>query len=90
MAERTHWMTEVKSLGQLRDEIRLKAHLLRADLRAEMNRLETEWQRLNRDLEPLKNAAAESAKELSFSTKQLFGSLRRGYERIRDALRRAA
>jgi hypothetical protein len=83
-------MTEIKSLGQLRDELRLKAHLLRADLRGEMHRLETEWQRLNHQLEPLKGAAAESAKELSASTKQLFKSLRYGYERIRDAMRHAA
>jgi hypothetical protein len=90
MTERTHWMREIKSLAQLRDEIRLKAHLLRADLRDEFNRLETEWQRLNRELEPLKDAAAESAKELSFSTRQVFRSLRHGYERIRDAMRHAA
>jgi hypothetical protein len=85
-----HWMSEIKSLGQLRDELRLKAHLLRADLRAEMDRLETEWQRLNREIEPVKDAAAESAKELGASTKQLLKSLRHGYERIRKAMRRAA
>ena len=87
MSERMHWMSEIKSLGQLRDELRLKAHLLRADLKGDMERLETQWQRLNRELEPVKDAAAESAKELGSSTKQLFTSLRHGYERIRDAVR---
>jgi len=77
-----HWMSEIKSLGQLRDELRLKAHLLRADLKAEMDRLETQWQRLDREIQPVKDAAAESAKELGESTKQLLKSLQHGYERI--------
>ena len=89
MSEQTHWMSEIKSLGQLRDEIRLKAHLLRADLKDEVDRLETAWQRLNRELQPVKGAAAESAKELGSSTRQLLVSVRHGYERIRDALRAA-
>jgi hypothetical protein len=90
MSERTHWISEVKSLGQLRDELRLKAHLLRADLRAEVDRLEDGWQRLNREIQPVKDAAAESAKELGSSTKQLLRSLRHAYERIRDAMGHAA
>ena len=49
MTERTHWMNDVTSIRQIRDELRLKAGLLRADLRDQLERLEHDFAKLERD-----------------------------------------
>ncbi len=86
MTDSTHWMAEVHSLAQLRDELRLKAHLLGAELRDDWKGLEEEWERVNHELEPLRRAAGDSAQEIGVAAKGLLRSLRSGYERLRDAV----
>jgi hypothetical protein len=89
MTERVHWMNDVASVRQMRDELRLKAHLLRADLRDQMERLEHEYTRLEHELEPVGTAVGTTAKELGASTLELLKTLRAGYVRIRDAVKAA-
>ena len=86
MTERAHWMNDVTSVQQMRDELRLKAHLLRADLRDQVERLEHEFTALERELRPVGDAVAESAKEIDASTRELLKTLRAGYARVRNAV----
>jgi hypothetical protein len=87
MSERPHWMNDVKSIEQMRDELRLKAKLLKADLHDQWERLEKQWHHLEHDLQPVREAVGTTAKELGGSTKELLETVRAGYARIRDAVR---
>jgi hypothetical protein len=89
MTDRAHWMNDVSSLRQIRDELLLKAHLLRADLRDQLDRLEHDFKTLERDLRPVGDAVGTTVKELDTSTRSLLKTLRAGYERVRDAVQAA-
>jgi hypothetical protein len=89
MTERAHWMNDVTSVRQIRDELLLKATLLRADLRDQLERLEHQWVELERDLRPVGGAVGESAKDLSASAHELLKTLHAGYVRVRDAVQAA-
>jgi hypothetical protein len=82
-------MNDVTSVRQMRDELRLKATLLRADLRDQLERLEHDFAKLERDLTPVGHAVGDTAKELSGSTRELLKTLGAGYARIRDAVKAA-
>jgi hypothetical protein len=82
-------MNDLSSVRQMRDELRLKASLLRADLRDQVERLEHEFTQLERDLKPVGEAVGTTAKELDASTRELLKKLAAGYARIRDAVKAA-
>ena len=90
MSERAHWMNDVETIEQARDELRLKAALLRADLRVQLEHVERQWAELERDLRPVRAAVGTTAKEIADSTAELLKTVRGGYTRIRDAVRNAA
>lgn len=81
------WMNDVGSVRQMRDELRLKAHLLRADLRDQVERLEGEFTKLEHQLRPVGTAVGTTVKELDASTRDLLKTLRAGYARVRDAVK---
>jgi hypothetical protein len=87
MSDNSHWMGDVRSIEQLRDELRLKGALLRADLRDDLASLERRWAKVERDLEPVRNAVGTAARDVGASTKELLKTVRLGYERIRAAAR---
>lgn len=87
MTERAHWMNDVTSVRQMRDELRLKAGLLRADLRDQLERLEDEFKRLEGELRPVGDAVEATAKDLDAATRELLKTLGAGYARIRDAVK---
>jgi hypothetical protein len=89
MTDRVHWMNDVTSVRQMRDELQLKVHLLQADLRDQFERLEHEFATIEREIRPVGDAVAESAKELDASTRELLKTLRAGYDRVRDAVKAA-
>jgi uncharacterized protein YoxC len=82
-------MNDVTSVRQMRDELRLKANLLRADVRDQVERLEHEFARLERELRPVGDAVETSAHELDTSTRELLKTLRASYARVRDAVKAA-
>ena len=89
MSERAHWMNDVASVRQMRDELRLKAHLLQSDLRDQLERLEHEYAKLERELRPVGEAVTASAKEVDASTRALLKTLRAGYDRVLKAVKAA-
>jgi hypothetical protein len=82
-------MNDVTTVRQMRDELRLKASLLRADLRDQLERLEHDFTALERELKPIGHAVGDTAKELSSSALELLKTLGAGYARIRDAVKAA-
>ena len=79
------WMSVVKNLDQLRDELKLKAHLLKAELQDQWSDLEKKWEELSSHMQPVKSAAGESAKDVGSAVESLVAALKKGYERIKDA-----
>ena len=89
MTDRAHWMNDLTSVRQMRDELRLKASLLRADLRDQLEKLEHDFTALERDLKPVGHAVGDTARELCASTRELLKTVGAGYARIRDAVKSA-
>lgn len=73
-------------LKQERDEIALRIHLAKAEARDEWQKLETKWEKLNEDYQPVKDALGESAKEVAASLKIVGEELKKGFERVRKSL----
>jgi hypothetical protein len=77
---------ELEALQTIRDELKLKAHLAKADVKDEINRLETKWQRvedeLRRSAEHLKQPLANMGQD----TKSLVQELRQGFESVKRRL----
>jgi hypothetical protein len=82
-------MNDLTSVQQMRDELRLKANLLRADLRDQWDRLEQQWVSLEREIRPVGDAIETTVEQLDASTRELLKTVRAGYARIREAVRTA-
>jgi|CXWL01.1.fsa_nt_gi uncharacterized protein with PhoU and TrkA domain len=70
-------------LAQMRDEVRLKLHLGKEELKEEVEQLETRWRELQTKVQP---AAEETAREVGAAAKDLMAELQKGYQRVKDAL----
>jgi len=74
------------AIEQVRDEIKLKAHLGEAEAKEELNKLDKKW---NSFLEQYKPLADEAGKTVGNATTALglaADELKAGYERIRKLL----
>jgi hypothetical protein len=77
---------ELSALQTIRDELKVKAHLAKADVKDELNRLEAKWERVD---EELRRSAAHMKKPLENignDTKALVNELKQGYESIKSRL----
>jgi ParB-like chromosome segregation protein Spo0J len=50
-AAKISFQRELDALQTIRDELKLKAHLAKADVKDELDRLETRWQRVEEELQ---------------------------------------
>ena len=78
---------ELERLEQLRDELRVQAHLFKADAKKEFDELEKKFQKLKRDTAPVRRAAKQSAADVSEATRLLFEAVKDGMTRIRQSLK---
>jgi hypothetical protein len=72
--------------ARLRDELRLKLALGKAEAKAEWERLEDRWEDLRNRLSGVEEASSETATELRKAAGSLLEEIAEGYERIRKAL----
>lgn len=77
-----------RELAALRDQLKLKVHLAKAELRSQWEELENKWTLLQSRLTVLEVAKQESKREISQATKDLIKELKDGYQRMRGALER--
>lgn len=77
----------VAKLREERDELRVRAHLLRAELRDEWEDVEHKWHELEPRLERLREASRNSADEIGAAAEQLGEEIARAYRRIRQAMK---
>ncbi len=78
---------ELEKLEQLRDELRLQAHLFKADMKKEYESLEKQYQKVKRDANPVRRAVKETADEVSEATRLLFDTVLDGMKRLRKSLK---
>jgi uncharacterized coiled-coil DUF342 family protein len=78
---------EIEKLEQLRDELRVQAHLFKADMKKEYEELDKKFQKVKRDANPVRRAARETADEVSEATRLLFDTVLDGMKRLRKSLK---
>ena len=78
--------TDIDSVAQLRDELKLHAHLFKAEAKDEWKRIEGDWRKLKGQLAPAKRATKQSAKDIKGATRLLLKSVKKGYARIKESL----
>ena len=86
-ASLAEWLEgELNDLRRIRDELRVRAHLGKAELRDRWQALEQAFQRLEQDAKRIGVAAEQPLQRLEDDARQLVRDLREGYRRIRDAI----
>ncbi len=77
-------MKELKAeIEQIRDEVRLKAHLGRAEAADELEKIEKEWNSLKSKYNPLADEAEKMAENTVAALELASDELKAGFERIR-------
>ena len=84
MADKTGKLDEIKaSIEQLRDEIKLKAHLGKAEAVDEFENLEKKWDSFLDQYKPVADEAGKTAENAGAALGLVADELKAGYERIR-------
>lgn len=86
-SKKTRLQDELEKLEQMRDELRLQAHLFKADMKDEWVALEKKVEGIRRDLRPVQDAAGESLNDIGEATGLLIDSVFDGFKRLRDSIR---
>lgn len=76
----------LERVARMRDELRLKIALGRAEARVEWDRLEERWENLRRRLQSVEGASAETASEVRKAARKVVDEIGDGYERLRRTL----
>ncbi len=76
----------IETLKTERDELKLQAHLLKAEAKDEWHKLEKEWDNLELKLGHLKEGAKESAEDIGAAASQLADEIGAAYQRIKKSL----
>ncbi len=85
--KKQEFMSElISNLKRERDELALKIHLGKEDLKDEWEKLDDKFAQLSSDYEPLKGAISESADDVWESLKLVGEELKNGFNRIRKSL----
>lgn len=87
MADETSKLdTMMATIEQLRDEIKLKAHLGKADAMDELEKLDKKWDSFLDQYKPVADEAGKAAGNAGTALGLAADELKAGYERIRKLL----
>jgi len=73
-------------LKQRRDELKLQAHLFKAETRDEWEEVEDQWQHLQSRVKQVKNAGGEVGEDLADAVRNLGSEMLEGYRKISKSL----
>lgn len=73
-------------LKQQRDELKLKLHLLKADVRDEWEKADKKWKQLRKKMEQFRSEAKKAARNPDKAIENLAKELKEKYEQIRQHL----
>lgn len=74
---------EVEELRRVRDQLKVQAHLGKAEFKDAWARLEAHWPKVEEKLKKLESETSEFKDELLESAKDLVEEIRQGYLRMR-------
>jgi len=86
MGKTTSILKDIKSLGQLRDELKVQSHLFKVEMKKDWQKLEKDLKLIKRQIEPSKQNAKKSASEIKQSTQQLLAAIRSGYDKLKQTV----
>jgi DNA repair exonuclease SbcCD ATPase subunit len=69
-----------------RDEMRVQAHLARAEFREEWNEVEEKWQKVEQKLSRIQDQAIETTDEMQSSAEVIMEEISSAYDRIQRRL----
>jgi DNA repair exonuclease SbcCD ATPase subunit len=75
-----------EKLKTQRDEMKVQAHLARAEFRDEWNEVEEKWQKAEQALSHVQDQAIETTAEMQKSAKVIMEEIASTYERIKQRL----
>jgi predicted nuclease with TOPRIM domain len=76
----------VEDLKTHRDELRVRLHLAKAEVRDEWERLEREWEHLRGRMEAMGREAGRTSEDVAAALHLAADDLRKGYQRVRALL----
>lgn len=84
-------METIEDIKRMRDEIKLKSHLLKMDTKKRWEELEQNWQKLSAEYDPkkkvhTKEAMKRTSEDIRSAGKLLLEEIRDGYKRISESL----
>ena len=77
---------EFEHLRTLRDELRVRVHLGKAEIRDQWEELEKDWQRAEGRMAAIGESSREAAKDVKEAAALLVEQLREAYHRLREVL----
>ena len=76
----------IDGLTRQRDELKVKLHLAKADIRDEWDKQETKWEEMRGKMAALSDEGEKSVESITSAAGLLAEEIKKGYERIRRAL----
>lgn len=73
-------------LERQRDELRVQAHLAKAEAREEWEELEEKWEQLKGKLRRVGEEADDASDDVKAAASLLMDELKKGYDRLRNRL----
>ena len=83
MNERTQVEKDFEQLKRIRDELRLKLHLGKAEVKDTWERLEAQWPKVEEKLKALESESQKAGSEITKAAKAVLDEIRKGYEGLR-------
>ena len=78
----------IENLKQERDELNVRVHLGKADLRDDMQKLEHKWEELRYKGQQALETVDETGREANETLRAIADDLKDGYRKIRESLNR--
>jgi hypothetical protein len=76
----------VEDLKTQRDDLRVRVHLAKAEVKDEWERLEHRWEHVRGRMEVIGHEAGKTAKDVGAALRLAAEELRSGYQRVRTLL----
>jgi hypothetical protein len=84
----TALQNDIKAIEFARDELKLQAHLFKAEVQERWAELETMWQQLSERLLRSKDVAGHALDEVETELQLLSETLKSGYSKLKGTLQR--
>ena len=77
---------ELEALRTLRDELKVRAHLAKTEVRQRLDEIETKWLTLEDKVKSVQQASSDTATNVREAAGLLLEEVRRGYHEIKASL----